>query len=226
MKSKFLETVFELKSMDDQGVFTGYASVFGITDQVKDRVQKGAFKKSLQNHREQNINPPLLWQHDVHEPIGAWREIYEDEYGLFVRGELFIEDIPKAKQAYKLLSEGAVSGLSIGFKTRQSELNPRTGERVLTQLDLLEISVVTFPALGQARVSHVKSCLGAGLLPNEREFEVFLRDVGFSRKQAKNMIASGYRSVFQRDAAQQKSNTIQAHVELLSAKLRQWARAK
>ncbi len=206
MRSQVINSVFDLESLDDAGIFEGYASVFNDIDNVRDKVEAGAFTQSLQAHRVSGRMPPLLWQHDTREPIGVFREIREDHKGLFVKGQLFIDDIARAKQAHKLMSENALSGLSIGFKTIDSEIDPMTGVRTLLKIDLMEISLVTFPALDSARVSAVKTALDSGRIPHIREFEAFLRDAGFSRKQAKSIVAGGYKTIETlRDAGSAKS---------------------
>jgi HK97 family phage prohead protease len=186
---------FEIKFVSETGVFEGYASVFGVTDSVNDRIAPGAFDKSLARHRTEGRLPPLLWQHDMKEPIGAWREMFEDSHGLFVRGELFVTDIDRARSAYKLMRENVVTGLSIGYRAVQSHRDQKSGVRVLTEIELLEVSMVTAPANEQARVMRVKSILSGGGVPSEREFEAFLRDAGLSHRQAKGMIAHGYKSL-------------------------------
>lgn len=195
MKRSSFDTPFELKFLAETGVFEGYASVFNVTDSTNDMIMPGAFRESLDLFRKEMRMPPLLWQHDTTEPIGVWREMYEDAHGLFVKGELFVSDIALAKEAYKLLKENVVTGLSIGYRTKQSHLDKKTGVRVLTQLDLLEVSLVTFPANEQARVTGVKRFFGAGNVPSEREFEAFLREAGLSRKQAKGVISQGYKAI-------------------------------
>lgn len=204
MRNNVIDSAFNLEAVNGQGEFEGYASVFDHTDSVHDKVVKGAFKSSLTCHKEKGTLPALLWQHDTNEPIGKWIGVYEDSHGLFVRGKLYIDDIPRARQAFKLMSEQAMTGLSIGFKALESYKDPHTGERVLTQIDLLEISLVTFPALDAARVSSVKQTLRRGLLPDERSLEAFLREAGFSRKQSKAFISAGYKSLGPRDAGQKE----------------------
>ncbi|HYD17044.1 MAG TPA: HK97 family phage prohead protease [Patescibacteria group bacterium] len=198
MNHPLLDTAFELKFLAETGVFEGYASVFGVTDSVNDRILPGAFAESLKGFSAEGRLPLLLWQHDPRQPIGVWREIREDAHGLWVKGELFIDDIPRAREAYRLLQENVVTGLSIGYRTKQSH---RDGDaRVLSALDLVEISMVTFPANDMARVRRVKSRLAAGETPSEKEFEAFLRDAGMSRKQAKGVMANGYKSLNPREA--------------------------
>lgn len=193
--SLHLTSPLELKFVAGGGLFEGYASVFNVTDSANDRVQPGAFRKSLARARAENRLPPLLWQHDAQKPIGAWHEMFEDSHGLFVRGELFVDDIAQAREAYKLMRAGVVTGLSIGYRTVKAERDPHSGARLLTEVELLEVSMVTFPANAEARVRHVKSLLADGQIPSEREFEAFLREAGLSRKQAKGLIAHGYKAV-------------------------------
>lgn len=186
---------FEVKFQAETGRFEGYASVFDVVDSARDRMAPGAFARSLKEARAAGRQPPLLWQHDAAQPIGAWRDIYEDGHGLFVTGDLFVADIPRAKEAYKLMQEKVVNGLSIGYRVRQAHREQKTGIRVLTDVDLLEISMVTFPANDAARVLRVKSALADGAVPSPREFEAFLRDAGLSRKQAKSLMADGFKSL-------------------------------
>jgi len=195
MQTDHFDMPFEIKYLADTGLFEGYASVFHVTDGVGDRISPGAFKASVEGQKKAGRLPPLLWQHDSQQPIGAWREMFEDEHGLYVRGALFVEDIPKAKEAYRLMRENVVTGLSIGYRAKKSHRDAQSGDRVLTEIDLLEISMVTFPANDYARIARVKSILSEGLVPSEREFEAFLRDAGLSRKHAKGILAHGYKSL-------------------------------
>ena len=195
MTHKHFEAGFELKFLAETGVFEGYASVFNVVDQVNDKIAPGAFRESLAVCHKAGRLPPLLWQHEALEPIGAWREMYEDNHGLYIKGDLFINDIPLAKEAYKLLKENVVTGLSIGYRAQESHFEQKSGVRVLTKLDLLEVSLVTFPANDQARVIGVKRLFSAGAVPSAREFEAFLRDAGLSRRLAKGVIAQGYKAL-------------------------------
>lgn len=216
-----IKSPFELKFLAETGLFEGYASVFDVLDSAGDQIAPGAFKDSLEQWRLQNALPPLLWQHDTGEPIGVWREMFEDDHGLFVRGELFIKDITRAKEAYKLLQEKVVTGLSIGYRTQESYREQETGIRILTKIDLMEVSMVTFPANHHARVSAVKSMFDAGIIPSEREFEAFLREAGLSRKQAKGMIAQGYKSLQAREAQDKDTADIFPGLSYLTEKIRE-----
>lgn len=136
------------------GIFEGYASLFGAEDQGRDVVMPGAFRASLARRGANNIR--MLFQHDPAQPIGAWEIIREDARGLYVRGHL-IEDVARAREILALMREGALDGLSIGFRTRKAVRDARTGQRRLYEIDLWEISIVTFPILPGARVSAVKA---------------------------------------------------------------------
>ena len=143
------------------GSVEGYASLFGEIDQARDMVMPGAFAQTLRLRGVRRI--PMLFQHDPAEPIGIWQEIAEDWRGLRVRGRL-IPDVKRARELLALLREGAADGLSIGFKTVKARVDPKTRVRKLAEIDLWEISVVTFPMLPEARVSAVKAARGAGAL--------------------------------------------------------------
>lgn len=190
----------EVKFLSETGVFEGYAAVFGVTDAVNDRIAHGAFAAALDDIKRGGRLPPLLWQHDPAQPIGAWREVREDAHGLWVKGELFVADIPRAREAYRLLRENVVTGLSIGYRTKQSHRDTESGVRVLTDIDLIEISMVTFPANAEARVRRVKSQIMAGAMPPPKDFEAILREAGLSRKQARGLVSRGYKSLSPCDA--------------------------
>ncbi|MCP1337284.1 HK97 family phage prohead protease [Futiania mangrovi] len=129
------------------GVISGHASLFDVADDSGDVVAPGAFAASLARRPAQAIR--FLWQHDPGEPIGVWEELVEDGRGLRVRGRL-VGGVPRAASAAALLSAGALDGLSIGFRTAQSARLPGGGRRLL-EIDLWEISLVTFPMLPGAR---------------------------------------------------------------------------
>lgn len=143
---------WSLKMLDDSGVFAGYASVFSVIDQQQDMMQPGAFLDSLSRHSGE---VKLLWQHDIKEPIGYIEELKEDENGLYVKGRLLL-DVARAREAHSLLKQGILSGLSIGYSPIRYEFDPVTGVRLLKQVDLWEVSLVTFPANTAARVTVVK----------------------------------------------------------------------
>ena len=186
----------DFKGINEDGCFEGYASLFGKKDMGGDIVARGAFASSLEKRGPSGIR--MLFQHDPGEPIGVWREIIEDARGLFVRGQL-LPQVAKSREILALMREGALDGLSIGFRTVRGKSDRKSGTRRLLEVDLWEISIVTFPMLQQARISSVKS----GALPTMREFERWLvRDAGFTRSNAKAVIRSGFKHLAsKRDAA-------------------------
>lgn len=187
-----LRTRFEIKQLGEAGSFAGYASVFEVVDSDRDVVAPGAFAASLAARGAGGVK--MLWQHDARTPIGVWREIAEDARGLFVRGEL-VMGVQAGAEAHALMKAGALDGLSIGFRTIGAEVDEETGVRRLTEVDLWEISPVTFPANDEARIGAVK----AADIRSKRDLERALREAGFSRKDAA-WIASNWRPPAQRDA--------------------------
>lgn len=151
-EAKFL--VRPLTRIEPDGAFEGYASLFRIADLGKDVVEPGAFRESLVRRGPGGVK--LLWQHDPTEPIGRWLELREDTRGLYVRGRLSLA-VARAREIHALMRDGAIDGLSIGFRSERARNEPRTGLRRLEKVDLWEISLVTFPMQPQARVSVVKA---------------------------------------------------------------------
>ena len=189
----------EVKS-DAKGVFTGYGSIFGNEDQGNDIVAKGAFTKSLNERPASKVK--MLFQHKTDEPIGVFTEIYEDQKGLFVKGQLAM-GTQKGRETYELLKMGALDGMSIGFKAdpqKQGYNENKRGVRTLKEVDLMEISLVTFPMNEQAMVQSVK-----GNLKSIRDWEKILRDAGgLSRTEAKIGAKALAESLNQRDADENK----------------------
>lgn len=181
----------EVKNIDEQGRFTAYASTFGNVDKVNDTVVKGAFSKTLDNRNLKDIF--MFWQHKTDIIIGEWLSMKEDEKGLLVEGQLFINDIQQAKEAFFLMKQGLIKKLSIGFALIKKSFS--AGKRILEEIDLKEISPVTFPADEHASIIGVKSMKDLDI----RQFEQKLRDVGFSQKEAKAVCADGFKGL-QRDA--------------------------
>jgi HK97 family phage prohead protease len=133
--------------VSDGAVIEGYASLFGEADQGGDIVARGAYGKSL----AKSASVKMLWQHDPALPIGVWDEVREDDKGLFVRGRI-LTTIEKGREALELIGAGAIDGLSIGYRTVQATKDKK-GRRVLEELELWEVSLVTFPMLPSARVT-------------------------------------------------------------------------
>jgi HK97 family phage prohead protease len=186
---------FKAESVKDDGTFAGYGSVFGNVDSYDEIVAPGAFSKSLATIKDSGDPLPVLWQHNPDEPIGGYTKLSEDDHGLKVEGFLLKNEVPRAAQAYALMKNRIVKGLSIGYYVRGDSYDEKSGVRTLNELDLREISVVTFPANESAQVDSVKSAirgmLEAGALPSIKNFEDFLREAGFSKTQAAAIAVHG-----------------------------------
>jgi HK97 family phage prohead protease len=129
----------------------GYASLFGVKDQGGDLVLPGAYARSLDRLQARGEKVRMLWQHDPAQPIGVWDEVREDAAGLWVKGRILTE-VAKGREAAALLTAGAIDGLSIGYRTVKAEKDGK-GQRLLSELELWEVSLVTFPMLREARVA-------------------------------------------------------------------------
>lgn len=185
-----VETKFQaidLKEATKDGVIEGYASVFGIEDTGGDVVMPGAFASSLSGRAGRGVK--MLWQHDPYQPIGVWDEVKEDDKGLWVKGRL-ISEVEKGREAAALLTAGAIEGLSIGYRTKRAE-DGEGSQRKLLEVELWEVSLVTFAMLPEATVTMkldgldaVKAKLAAGDRLTEREFELWAKGLGLSNSQA------------------------------------------
>lgn len=135
----------------DGAVVRGYASLFGAVDQGGDVVTRGAYARSLKSLAAERRQVKMLWQHDPSRPIGVWEDVHEDDKGLWVKGRI-LDSVEQGREAAALIAAGAIDGLSIGYRTVRSAKNDK-GQRLLTELELWEVSLVTFPMLSSARVS-------------------------------------------------------------------------
>lgn len=216
LELKHIERPFEVKAIDEDGTFAGYGSVFGIVDSYKEIVAPGAFADSLAAWKEAGRLPPVLWQH--REPIGPYLEMREDSHGLFVRGQLLVNDVARAKEARALMKAKAVNGLSIGFMPREETFDRATGITTLTKVDLWEVSVVTFPANPAAQISAVKSAIEriASLADAER----LLRESGgFSKSDATHLVAR-IKAISNRSESEQPDAELLEALQKLQATLR------
>lgn len=143
----------DLKSVTAEGEFTGYASVFDNVDFGRDVVVAGAYKKSLLKRPPAKVK--MLFQHDPSEPIGIWLDLTEDQKGLRAKGKLILETT-RGREIHALMRAGALDGLSPGFRTVKDRFDRAKGIRYLEEMDVPEISVVTFPLNPRATVASVK----------------------------------------------------------------------
>ncbi len=200
----------ELKFATDEAQamsFTGYGAVFGNVDSYGDVIEAGAFSKFLADVKAGDQPWPAMlsqhggWQMSAEDmtPIGVWTDFAEDGHGLKVTGQL--ADTPRGREMYALMKMGprpAIDGMSIGYIAKEWEprSKPEEPKRKLKRIDLIEVSLVTRPANGKARVESVKNDW------TERDFERLLtRDAGLSRSEALVVINQGFKSLIaMRDA--------------------------
>lgn len=203
-----IEVKFAEAEVKANGEFAGYGAVFGNVDSHGDVISPGAFKTSLGEWAAKGRLPPMLVQHGgmgLTEmsgiPVGVWDAMSEDSSGLQVKGRIINLDTERGKTIYGAMKEGAMGGLSIGYRARKSAAGDiKLGSRrILQEIGLQEVSVVTSPSNDRAAFSYVKS---AAEIDTIRDFEKFLRDVGgFSNGQAKAIAASGFKASEPRDEA-------------------------
>ncbi len=202
-----LDCAFKFDGSATDGSFSGYGAVFGNVDTYGDVIEGGAFKDTLRTWEDKGKYPPMLLQHgggflggaDDLLPVGKWTSMAENSRGLKVEGQLFALQTERGQYLYEGLKSGALDGLSIGYRAKEFVLGTKPGEprRRLKSVDLVELSIVTFPANDRARVGSVKA---ADTIRTIREFEDFLRDAGgFSHAAAKAIAARGFKSSEPRD---------------------------
>ena len=177
----------------DKGMFEGYASIFGNKDLGNDVIEKGAFMRSLRRKGAKKIK--MLYQHDTKEPIGVFDKVMEDQNGLYVKGRLAM-GTQKGKEVYELMKMGAIDGLSVGYRvdSKGQSYDDKRKYRVLKEVDLMEISAVTFPMNPRARIQAVKSDMTV------REWEHKLREVGnLSHSESKVAASAVHKALSQRE---------------------------
>lgn len=170
--------------------FEGYGSIFGNKDLGDDIVVDGAFTKTLSEHKSNGSLPMMFWMHDPAKVPGKWVEMSEDSNGLYVKGVL--ADTPLGNEIHTLLGMKAVSGLSIGYITKDSDFT-NDGVRLLKEVELAETSIVSIPMNPKANIVHAKSRLSERgeyvpttdeLAALKRDTEAFFRSKGFSKNLA------------------------------------------
>ena len=203
----------KVKQFGEDGTFTGHGSVFGVMDTFREIVAAGAFANSLEEHRKDGSFPAMLWQHDPGKPIGVWTEMKEDDVGLKVTGKLAL-DTQLGREAHSLLKVGALNGLSIGFKPVDGHEDESKNAFIVTEVDLWEVSLVTFPANGRARVEGVKSL---SEIDRFADLERHLRDVyGATQSEATAIVANCKRLERQRRDGAKASSEIMASMKRLA----------
>lgn len=190
MRKKIL-VPFEVKNDEEKSVVVGLAAAYENIDRGGDFIMAGAFKNSLARLKAEGRKLPMLWQHESRDVIGVWEELAETSEGLVVKGAL-VPEVARAREAEALLSVGALNGLSIGYRVVKggSVLDRAKGVRRLSELELVEISIVTFPMNDRARIITPKS-FEVNKISTRRDMERALRDAGFSKRQA-GFVAAGW----------------------------------
>lgn len=196
MSSKFnadlrLAPAFSIEmKAEASGQITGYASTFGGTpDRHNDIIVKGAFERTLSEHKKVGSLPAMLWSHQMETPIGKWLSIKEDQKGLFVTGQINLATT-KGQEAYEHVKAGDVGAFSIGY------IVPKGGREYLGQgvfeikeVELAEISIVAVPANVNARITAIKQ------LNSKTEAVEFLREHGLSKQAAIRFAAGGFNAL-------------------------------
>lgn len=196
---------------EEYGEFEGYASVFNNVDLGNDVIKQGAFRKSLKARGHLGVK--LLYQHKSDMPIGVFDEIKEDEHGLYVKGRLALKSTA-GRDAYELLKMGALDGMSIGFRPNPKEItyDKRSKKRMIGEVDLMEISLVTFPMNPKATVLSVKANV-----VSIREWENGLRDAfNLSRSEAK-VAAKAVHQAFESKEASETLAAVEDNTDLANA---------
>lgn len=173
----------EIKA-ESTGRISGYGAVFGNVDSYGERVQPGAFKSSLAAHKQRGSRLKMLWQHQAHMPIGVWDIANEDSKGLYVEGMINLKT-DAGRNAYEHIAAGDVDSLSIGYKEKRVQRD-QDGVIDLLELDIYEVSPVTFPANRDATISGHKS---------QQEIETILRAGGMSKQAARLVVAGGWKAL-------------------------------
>lgn len=147
-----LAPLLDVSNQDDSGCeVAGYASLWGLKDRGGDIVERGAYAASLARLQDEGGSVKMLWQHDPAQPIGLWEEAREDARGLWVKGWI-LADVARGREAMALVRAGAIDGLSIGYRTIRATKDS-AGLRRLHEVELWEVSLVTFPMLRTARLA-------------------------------------------------------------------------
>ena len=163
------------------GSFSGYASLFDTPDMSNDIIAPGAFTDSLARRGTRGVK--LLFHHDAAQPIGVWQTLREDSRGLFVEGQLSLDN-SKARDILALLRSGAIDGLSIGFKAIRTRRDRPNAARKIEKIDLWEISIVTFPMMPEARVAAVKKRASTHRTSSTPDIGAKLRDLAATIRSA------------------------------------------
>lgn len=186
---QFAGSSLSIKALEESGHIAGLLAGFDNVDRYGDRLVKGCFTKTLE---ARNTPLPMLLFHDTQRPIGAWTKWKEQSEGLYVEGA-FVLETKDAQEAYALTKAGALTGLSIGFLPKRQSTDQHTGVNTITEVDLVEGSLVAVPANPKAEVSAVKQIAGP------RDIAELLRGSGFSRDRAQRAAGAAWKAISQQN---------------------------
>jgi HK97 family phage prohead protease len=225
MKSKDFAFKVKLNTDDPPGTIEGYVSAYGVRDSFNEVVMPGAFADSLARQKREGSYPLMLWQHRADEPIGVWDDLSDDGKGLWGKGRLLINaNVPTADKVYSLAKNDAVRGMSIGYREVDIEPGVNGEPTKLIKLDLLEASIVSFPANRRALIDAVKSeeeecaikcwkrlqtlarCFRDGEPKPAKEYEEILREAGFPKSVAVQIASVGYVKSIRSESGGDKAN--------------------
>lgn len=215
MERKIVSFELDTKAVDDEGAFGGLGSTFGNVDLGKDKIVKGAFDDTLTDWQSKGQLPMMPWYHDMSDPIGEWESMSVNGKGLKADGFLWVpgnksgrHPIEGSMQIHNLLKSNGPKGLSIGYSANKFEYTKEKGEtiRVLEKVELYELSPVPFGMNPKALITTVKSLDSTAKDLTQRQLEDHLRDAGFSRKEAKAVLANGFEGLVALRDAEAKDN--------------------
>jgi HK97 family phage prohead protease len=205
-----LDFALDTKAVTEDGQIEGLAAGYGNVDAGGDVIVPGALARSLKGR----TSVPMLMYHDQTRPAGVWTDFIESRDGLVVKGQLSLSS-RAGQEAHALVRDGAIGGLSIGYRTIREQLVGKT--RQLLELTLYEVSLVTIPMNERAVITAVKSFVEDGRLPTLPEFENFLREAGFSKSQATAIAGKGLSPLFRSESGSTHSDFLSALKAQISA---------
>ena len=191
-----LECDYKGIDAEEDGSFEGYGSVFNNKDLGNDVIKYGAFSESIKSKKPKQIK--LLYQHKTDEPIGVIDSLEEDSRGLKIKGRLAMKT-QKGKEVYELMKMGALDSMSIGYRLSPDDYkySDKLKKRTISNLDLMEISMVTFPMNPKAKITKVKLAE-----MDVRELEKYLCDIGMTNSVAEQSAGVLFKS-FNREVNEQ-----------------------
>lgn len=209
----FHQIPLELKSADEGGEIVGYAAVYNNVDSGSDKMLSNCFDKSLAELKTTGRTVKMLWQHDPTKVIGVWDDFTSDDRGLLAKGRI-LTDVQLGRETLALLRAKALSGLSIGYRTIDAEFKRDPEGRMIREIseaELWETSIVTFPMNSEAGVTDVKQ------LTSARDVERILRDAGVPNSFAKIVALHGYDEAKNRLMPDHREGDDEADTEQLRA---------